>query len=154
MSGGLYDPDDCEAYCVSRGDAGVMPYESVTGGRGIDDNIIAFRLTGSDQPVNCVLGASYQGIPYEEDGPPRTVSGQLINGVIQTSGPSVPSDKDGTPWIGFAEPVSSVVGTPGPDGPGVPGNGYIQTRTRSEDLIYSVVCASGPDGSGDSSTRL
>ena len=131
-------------------------YES--GGSGIDENVIAFRLTGSDQPVNCVIGAAYPGIPYEEDGPPRTKSGGLINSVIQTSrpsGPGVPGDKVGTPWIGFAEPVSSFVSTIRPDGPGVPGNG--NPKTRSEDPIYSVVCASRPDGLGgpcneDSST--
>ena len=63
--------------------------------------------------------------------------------------------KMGRPGSGFAELVSSVVGTPEPDGLGVRGNGYSQTRTK--DPIYSVVCASGPDGSGgpcdkDSST--
>ena len=66
----IHDPGDCEACCVSRGDAGVMPYESGTGGSSIDENIIAFRPTGSNQPVNCVLGAAYPGIPYEEDGRP------------------------------------------------------------------------------------
>ena len=60
----FHDPGDW-------GDASVMPYESGAGGSG---NIIAFRPSGSDQPVNCVLGAAYPGIPYEEDGLPRTVS--------------------------------------------------------------------------------
>ena len=122
----------------------------------VDENIIDFRPTGSDQPVKRVLGVAYPGIPYQENGLPRTMSGQLINSVVQTSGPSgpgIPGDKDGTPWIGFAEPVSSVVGTLGPDGPGVPGNGYSQTWTRSEDPIYSVVCASGSDGSVDPAMR-
>ena len=61
-------------------------------------------------------------------------------------------DKNGMPCIGFAEPVSSVVGNLGPDGPGAPGNGYNLTWTRPEDLIYSVVCASMPDGPCDENT--
>ena len=111
----FHDPGDCGACCVSRGDVDVVPYGSGAGDSGIDRNIIAFRLTGLDQPVNCVLGAAYPDVSYEEDGPPRTESGQLINGVVQASG-----DKDGTPWIGFSEPVNSVVGALALDGPGAP----------------------------------
>ena len=69
----FHDPSECGACCVSRGDAEVMPFESGAGGSDIDKNIIAFRPTGLDQPVNCVLGTDYLGTPYEEDGPPRTV---------------------------------------------------------------------------------
>ena len=39
----FHDPGDCGVCCVSRRDAGVMPYESCAGGSGIDENIIAFR---------------------------------------------------------------------------------------------------------------
>ena len=120
---------------------------SGAGGSDIDRNIIAFRPTGLDQPVNCVLGTDYPGTPYEENGPPRTESGQLINRVVQTSGPNgpgIPGDNDGTSWIELAEPGNIVVGTLAPD---APGNGYSLTRTRSEGPIYSVVCASGPDSS-------
>ena len=37
-----YFPGDCELCCVSRGDAGVIPYESGTEGIGVDENSIAF----------------------------------------------------------------------------------------------------------------
>ena len=65
----FHDPGDCDACCVSRGDVGVIPYESGTGGSGIE-KVIAFRPNGSEQQVNCVLGAAYPGIPCEGAGRP------------------------------------------------------------------------------------
>ena len=96
------------------------------------------ELLPSDRPVwntgELCIEATYSGIAYEDDGPPRIEFGQLINCVIQTSGlsgPGVPGDIDGTPWIGFAEPVNSVVGTPRPDALGVRSNGYSPDRIES-----------------------
>ena len=65
----LHGPDDCGAYCVSRRDAGVMPYGTGAGDSDIYENAIALQWTGSDQPVNCALGAVCLGVPCEEDGP-------------------------------------------------------------------------------------
>ena len=125
---------------IIQGDAGVVPYGSGDGGSDSYENVVALLLpqTGSDQPVNCVLGAAYPGIPMR-----RTT--QLINSVVRA-----PGDKDGTPRTGFAEPVNGVVRASGPEGPGCPGNEYSLTQTGSYDLIYSVVRVSGLNGSGGS----
>ena len=50
-----------------------------TGGSDIYE--IALRRAGSDQPVNCVLGAACKGICCEEASPPGP-------GPVQTSGPN------------------------------------------------------------------
>ena len=102
---------------MSQGYAGVVPFGYSAGGRDSYENVVALRWTGLDQPVNCVLGAAYPGIPYEEDNSPRTESGHLINSVVRTpglNGLGVPGDNDGTPRTGFAKPGNGVVHAPGP----------------------------------------
>ena len=47
-----------------------MPYGTGTGDSDNCENAIALHRTGSDQPVNYVLGAVCPGVPCEEDGPP------------------------------------------------------------------------------------
>ena len=59
----ILGPDDCESYCVSQSDAGVMPYGTCARGSDIYENAIALQRTGSVQPVNCVLGAVCSGVP-------------------------------------------------------------------------------------------
>ena len=103
---GLRGPGDCGVYCMSRGDSGVMPYGTATGYSDNCENAIALHRTGSDQPVNYVIGAVCPGVPCEEDGLPRTWSDEPI------------SDKDRPSQTGSDEPINSVVCMFGSDGLG------------------------------------
>ena len=67
----FHDPGDWDACCVSRGDAGVMPYESGTGGSGIDENVIAFKPTGSDQRCIVFLEQPTQKSPVRKTNHPK-----------------------------------------------------------------------------------
>ena len=126
----LHGPDDCGVYCVSQGDAGVMPYW--TGGEECDayEGDVALPRTGSDEPFSNSIYISPPGSggPGDEDSDiyesavtlHRTGLDHTVNNVVSTVSLGGPCDEDSPPRTESDEPFNSVVRTspPGPCSPG------------------------------------
>ena len=97
----LTKADDRGVHCVSRGDAGVLPYWRGDEEGDVYESDVSLPQTGSDGPVNSVVSTSEPGGlngPCEEEGDicegdvalPRTGSDEPVNSVFSTSGPGGP----------------------------------------------------------------
>ena len=89
-------------YCVSRGDAGVVPYWRENEDGDVYEDDVALPRADSDEPVDglghsviSTLCPDGPGGPCKEEGDvalPRTGFGEPVNSVVRTSGPGDPGD--------------------------------------------------------------
>ena len=129
----LHGLDDCWVYCVSRGDAGVMPYWTGVEECDVYEGDVVLTWTGSDEPVSSVVCASRPD--------------ELVNGVTpcwtDVEECVICEDDVAMPRTGAGsdEPVASVVRTTGSDEP----VDSVVHPTRSDEPVGRVAVTSSAD---------
>ena len=103
----LHGPHDCVVYCVSRGDAGVVPYWSGDDEEDVYEGDVALSRAGSNELVNSVVRASGPGgpgSPCNEEGVVsegnvamhRTGSDETVVSVVSTISSGGSGDETGS----------------------------------------------------------
>ena len=131
----LHGPDDYGLHCVSRYDAGVMPYWNGGEEGDVYEGDVALHRTVTNESVNRVVHTSGMDDP---GGPCNNTSNIYQKNIALTR-------------TGSDEPVSSVVCVFGSVGPGGPFDenvdfyeGDVAQHQNGSDQTVNVVCMVGP----------